>query len=370
MHHLKWTIAISLLLTACSTPSKQADETPKEESVEASNPPEAQTSKTTPEPALEVIAESKNQWTGVAASGARVYVNYPRWSDNVPISVGYLDGENVAPFPDASWQTWQPGQDFSQKFVAVQSVVPGPEGSVWVLDTGNPGFQGVIEGAARLFRFDANGNKLDEIPFGDSAKPNSYTNDIRFDLENQRAYVTDSGAGGLFVIDLETKEIHRALDAHPSVMAEDTTITIDGKPWLRGGNPPQVHTDGIALHDGWLYYQALTGRTLYRIPTELLETTVEEATRTEAIETLAEVGPSDGLIAGPDGSIYLSSLESNAVRVYRPDGTIDTIAQDARIAWPDSFSWTSEGDLLVTASRIHQGGNPQGPYSILKIDLK
>ncbi|MEC9396027.1 MAG: L-dopachrome tautomerase-related protein [Myxococcota bacterium] len=363
MNHIKWTLALSLLLTACSTPSKQTDEAPKEASVNATEDDTSQT----PAMKVKVIAESKNQWTGVAAVGARVYVNFPRWSDNVPISVGYLDGEEVLPFPDASWQTWQPGEDFSQKFVAVQSVVPGPAGNVWVLDTGNPGFQGVIEGAARLFLFDAEGNKLDEIPFGDSTKPNSYTNDIRFDLEKKRAYVTDSGAGGLFVIDLETKAIHRALDGHPSVMAEDITITIDGTPWLRGDKSPRIHADGIALHDGWLYYQALTGRTLYRIPTEALEASKDEAARTSAIETLAEVGPSDGLIAGPDGSIYLSSLESNAVRAYRPDGTIDVIAQDASIAWPDSFTWTAEGNLLVTASRIHQGSNPKGPYSIIEI---
>lgn len=51
---------------------------------------------------LSVVGTSKRQWTGVAvAADRRVFVNYPRWSDNVPISVAQLlkDSSTLA-FPD------------------------------------------------------------------------------------------------------------------------------------------------------------------------------------------------------------------------------------------------------------------------------
>jgi sugar lactone lactonase YvrE len=321
------------------------------------------------EPEIEQVATSPHQWTGIGVtSSGRIYVNFPRWSDDVPISVGYLGGDGgVLPFPDAAWNSWEPGEaDFTNRFVAVQSVVAVGD-DVWVLDTGRPRFGTILPGAPRLFRFDGDGRKLTEYPVFGAVKPTSYLNDVRFSTDLSRAYITDSGAGGLVVIDLETGAAHRALDGHPSTMATGTRVVIDGTPWGSDEDPPQVHADGIALFGEHLYFQALTARTLYRVPLQLLERDVSAETRATGVEAVAEVGPSDGLIAGPDGSIYLSSLEHNAVRVLRPDGSIEVVAQDPLIAWPDSFSFGPDGSLYVTTSRIHQGPVPPGPYGVLRI---
>jgi sugar lactone lactonase YvrE len=324
----------------------------------------------TPEEGLRQVASSPMQWTGVAVTSAgNIYLNFPRWSDTLPMSVGLLhDDGTVHPFPDVRWNSWRPGTpELANRFVAVQSVVAVGD-RLWVVDTGNPQFSGVIRGAARLFEFDDAGTLRRVIPV-EAATPTSYLNDLRLRPDGRRAYITDSGAGGLVVVDLETNASHRALDGHPSTLAEDTTLVIDGEPWLRGGDAPKVHADGIALHGDHLYYQALTGRTLYRVPLSVLEADVGPEARARAVEAVAEVGPSDGLIAGPDGSIYLSSLEENAVRVLRPGGAIEVIAQDLRIAWPDSFAFAPDGALYVTTSRIHQGSNPSSPYGLLRLDL-
>ena len=321
---------------------------------------------------IELVATSPHQWTGIGVTAnGRIYVNFPRWSDEVPISVGTLrDNGSVLPFPDAGWNSWEPGEeDFTNRFVAVQSVVAGGD-DIWVVDTGRPRFGTILPGAPRLFRFDGDGRKLAEYPADGAVKPNSYLNDVRFAPDGSRAYITDSGAGGLVIIDLETGAAHRALDGHPSTMATETRVVIDGTSWGSDDNPPQVHADGIALHGKYLYYQALTARTLYRVPLSVLEKDVSAETRAAAVEAVAEVGPSDGLIAGPDGSIYLSSLEQNAVRVLRPDGVIEVVAQDPLIAWPDSFSFGPDGALYVTTSRIHQGPVPPAPYGVLRIPAR
>lgn len=332
---------------------------------------EARPQQPTDRSALELVGTSPFQWTGIGVTAdGRIYVCFPRWSDDVPVSVGVLrDDGGVLPFPDATWNSWQPGEEeFAERFVAVQSVVAvGDE--IWVLDTGRPSFGQILPGAPRLLKFDSDGRVLAEYPADGAVKPNSYLNDVRFAQDGSRAYMTDSGAGGLVVFDLETGAAHRVLDGHPSTLAEDIRVVIDGVPWGSAENPPQVHSDGIALHGDHLYYQALTGRTLYRIPLSVLERDVSDETRAAAVETVAEVGPSDGLIAGPDGSIYLSSLEHNAVRVLRPDETIETVVEDPLIAWPDSFSFGPGGWLYLTTSRIHQGPEPPAPYGVLRVRI-
>ena len=141
------------------------------------------------------------------------------------------------------------------------------------------------------------------------------------------AYLTDSGLGAILVTDLGSGKSRRLLDHHPSVKAEKIDVVINGSPWRRpGGGVPSVHADGIALSPDRspLSFQALTGRTLYRIPTAYLRDaalTPEELGR--KVEKVGITGPADGLEFVPDGTLYLTSLEDNAVKRFWPTGPPD-----------------------------------------------
>jgi hypothetical protein len=52
---------------------------------------------------LEEVAQSPRQWTGIAVMpDGRVFVNFPLWSDDVPVSVAKLLGDgSVRPFPNS-----------------------------------------------------------------------------------------------------------------------------------------------------------------------------------------------------------------------------------------------------------------------------
>ena len=114
----------------------------------------------------------------------------------------------------------------------------------------------------------------------------------------------------------------------------DVVLNIEGRDWLRGdGSSPKVHSDGIALSPdrAYLYYQALTGRTMYRVPTEAL-TDPELATADLAgrVETVGRTGAADGLIFGRDGMLYISALKENAIRRLDPmTGRTEIVAADA-----------------------------------------
>jgi hypothetical protein len=79
--------------------------------------------------------------TGVSVSaGGRVFVNYPKWGDEISFTVAELrDGKPVA-YPDQAWNS-PDGDDDAKAFVSVQSVVVDPADRLWVLDTGSPLFQ-------------------------------------------------------------------------------------------------------------------------------------------------------------------------------------------------------------------------------------
>jgi len=137
-----------------------------------------------------------------------------------------IKDRSVKLFPHGQWNPWDNGLDTAAKqFVCVQSV------------------------------------------FGDDQN-------IRVDITLNTTYMRDSGAGGIVMVDLNTRKSHRGLDNRSSVMPEQNiTSSVNGKPVLGpDGKTPAFKSDGIALsHDGsYLYYQALAGATNYRIKTTLL----------------------------------------------------------------------------------------------------
>jgi sugar lactone lactonase YvrE len=319
-------------------------------------------------PDLEEVAQSSRQWTGIAVMpDDRFFVNYPRWSNDVPVSVAELlpDG-STRPFPNLEWNgdTQEPGS----RFVCVQSVVADREGFLWVLDSGNPRFAGVIPGAPKLLKFDVrDGRLLTIIPYAEPViVSGSYLNDVRIDTVNQIAYLSESGAGALIVTDLRNGSSRRLLDNHPSVKAEDIDVIIDGVPWRHpGGAKPRVHADGIALSpdNSTIYFQALTGRTLYRIDTTSLRDpslTPEELGK--KVQKVGITGVADGIEFTNDGSLYLTSLEDHAIKRLMPDGTTEVVVRDNRLQWPDSLAGGPDGSLYVTTSRINLGSGPYGVF--------
>ena len=150
------------------------------------------------------------------------------------------------------------------------------------------------------------------------------------------------------------------LHGHPSTQPEkDVVVHTDGKPLRRpDGRGAEFAADGIALsRDGrHLYWQALTGRTLYRIATDALhDASLDDATLAERVERVGENGVSDGLWIDEGGRMYVSALEENAVKArdLGADGDrVVTLVQDERLRWPDTFSEGPDGTIYVTASHI------------------
>ena len=88
--------------------------------------------------------------TGVSVSRTgRVFVNFPKWGDEVPFTVAEIRDGEVVPYPDVDWNT--PSHDADpEALVSVQSIVVDPADRLWILDTGSPLFQPTNPGGPTL----------------------------------------------------------------------------------------------------------------------------------------------------------------------------------------------------------------------------
>jgi sugar lactone lactonase YvrE len=313
---------------------------------------------------LTQIAQFDHQVTGVAVTeDGRRFVNFPRWTDDAPISVAELlsDG-SLRAYPDEKWNSWRNARanemPVGDHFVCVQSIVPDGQGNLWVLDPGAPGNEKILEGAPKIVKIDLATNRVTKvIPVpGDVALQGTYLNDIRFSPDGKTGYITDSGTrGAIIVVDLESGKGFRALDGHPSTQVDKTVkVIVDGKPLVRpDGRQPAFSADGIAIsNDGkTLYWQALTGKTLYSIDTAKLRDGVAEAERAAAVKTVATTHVADGLWMSKAGTLYITSPTDNAVKRLVGSG-VETVLSDRRLRWPDTFSEGPDGTMYVTASHI------------------
>ncbi len=135
----------------------------------------------------------------------RIFVNFARWGDDIPFTVGEVVNGKAVPYPNAEINNW-PGRALPNPnafghtsdqeaadqahFVSVQSVVVDPAERLWVLDTGAPLLMNTVPGGPKLVAIDLATNKVVKTILLPPATcgTNCYLNDVRFDLR-----VGDSG---------------------------------------------------------------------------------------------------------------------------------------------------------------------------------
>ena len=332
---------------------------------------------------LQEVARFPNQQVtgvGISEKWGRIFVNFPYWSDDHFLSVAEIVNGQSRAYPDEEWN--KPGPPASH-FICVQSVVVDDQDNLWVLDPAAPKMQEIVKGGPKLVKIDLATNKVVQtISFGgDVAPAKSYLNDVRIDTRNQKAFITESAKGAIIVVDLPSGKARRLLGDSKSTKPESGfKLTVDGKELLdqQTKRPPQIASDGIALDvkNGYLYYHALTGHTLYRIKTSYLtDENLSEKDLESKIENVGQTPASDGMLEAADGSVYLTDLEHNAVVRWDPvSKDIEAVITDKRLLWPDTLSWGVNGDLYVTASQIENTPRFNGgkstrtePYKLWKI---
>jgi sugar lactone lactonase YvrE len=331
--------------------------------------------------------------TGVSVSHTgRIFVNFPKWGDDVEFTVVEIIDGAAVPYPSIEANS-PGGDDDEDAFVSVQSIVVDPRDRLWVLDTGSPLFQETTPGGPKLVRVDlATDTIAQTILFPDTvALPTTYLNDVRFDLRKNVAYITDSadsGPNGIIVVDLNSGDSWRRLHDHPSTIAQTPpkfVAMVEGRQLLErepGGatNPVTMGADGIAISaDGSrLWYCPLASRRWFSVSTEaLLDRSLDDDAVAATVRDEGDKGGgADGLETDDLGRVYATNWEHNAITRRMPDGRMETVAHDPRLLWPDTMSIATDRFLYVTANQLHRQSKYQEgvdqrqyPYSLFRIPI-
>jgi sugar lactone lactonase YvrE len=321
---------------------------------------------------LEIVATFTGPMpTGVTvANNGRIFVNFPRWGDDVEYTVAEVKDGTTVPYPNAEINHYAAGDNPAEKLISVQSVVVDPTGNrLWILDTGSIAFGPVAPNGGKLIAVDLTTNQIvKKIIFpGDVALTKTYLNDVRFDLHRGKegmAFITDSGANAIIIVDLASQKAWRRLTDSPSTEPDlDIAPVVEGKllEMRLPGKPPSkllVGADGIAISpDGkTLYYCPLISRHLYSVSIDALaDPKKKDADVAHTVEHLGDKGGAgDGLESDAQGRVYLSNYEHNAILRRNIDGSIETLVHDPRVLWPDTLSLASDGYLYFTANQIER----------------
>jgi sugar lactone lactonase YvrE len=270
--------------------------------------------------------------------------------------VELLPDGSVLAYPDDQWQQEREDEPYFRTPLALRVDALG---RLWVLDHGD-----YASDAPSLTAFDLATRTMvhhHELT-DDEVESGGMLNDLVVDAQRGFVYIADTSAfefdPAIIVYDIAQQRARRVLEDHVSVSTEDHHVVVQGRFMKAFGLPLQLDVDTIALSpDGeWLYYGPLTGGTLWRVPTAALrDEALDDAALGAKVEAFAKKPTTDGGVCGPDGTIYLTAVEHDAIAVVRADRRLASLVQEPELlAWPDGLAVSSDGQwLYVSCSELH-----------------
>ncbi len=332
--------------------------------------PDLTTEPVLPASALEAVLAYPEPVGNVAVSGdGRLF--FTVHPDARPLGnrlLEYVDGASE-PYPDVSSQL--------ELFDTVLGVVIDRENRLWTLDHGNHGLR-----TPRIIAFDLEtGRVLRNQALPPAIAPKgSCLQDLAVSADGRTIVIADSSLWrkrpALVVYDVETGDARRVLENHASVVAGNYRVRtrnrdmtfLGGIVSLKGG------VAGVTFGGDWLYFSALTGPGLYRVPlADLRDRNLSASALAAKVERIADKPLSDGISIDLEGNVFLTDVEHGAISVVGNDRTLRTMLRSDALRWPDGLSFGPDGWLYVADSalpdvvlRARDDVAARGPYRIFR----
>lgn len=244
---------------------------------------------------------------------------------------------------------------------SVMGVQSGANGVVWLLDSGRKGAQ-----VPKVVGWNFHTNKLHQVIYlpPPATTETSYLVDLAVHPDGTHLVIADPAFGAdaaLIVVDLKTNVGRRVLQGHSTVLAESIPFTVSGRKLgvrMPDGSfvEPLTAVNPIALDrkGKYLYYGAMKGRSLYRIPAaKLWQPDATEGDLAGAIERYSDKPICDSIAMDAKDNIYAADLARSAIVVITPKKRQpETYVSDPKLCWPDGLTFGGDGKLYFYCSQV------------------
>jgi sugar lactone lactonase YvrE len=339
-----------LLLASCT------GGTGTEKSTSVATPPPVPTSESAKQ--LISVATSDTIWNGVAvADNDRVFVLFPHNEGNPGTRIGELKNGKVTPYPNRAWNAWQKeGDPAKTAFVRANSLRFGPDGLLWVVDTGTPKSDAPpITNGPKLLAIDIVKNQVVKtIALDKVLKRKSFVDDLRFHGDN--IYLTDAGAPAIIVLSQKTGAGRRVLDGDSST-TQRRPLVGEGKKMVKpDGSDAKLHADQMEVSpDGRYYYYQTAAGPLYRLETKYLDDPAISAGDLAKQVTYFYNSPTcGGTTMDAAGNIYMCDANEKRVLKLTPAGQASTLVQSPQLIWVDNMTIDHAGNLWMPVPQMNR----------------
>ncbi|RZK31200.1 MAG: hypothetical protein EOO63_04775 [Hymenobacter sp.] len=342
-----------------------------EKSFETAAPPTVLTSASAKR--LVAVAASDTIWNGVAVSDDdRVFVLFPH-NEGVPgTRIGELKAGKVTPWPTRAWNAWKKeGDPIEAAFVRPNSLRIGPDGLLWIVDTGTPKSDAPpIDHGARLLAFDMAKNQLVKtIALDKVVKRKSFVDDLRF--HGDQIYVTDAGAPAIIVLNQKTGQGRRVLEGDSST-TQRRPMVAEGKKMLKpDGSEAKLHADQMEVSpDGKYYYYQSAAGPMYRVETKYLDDPSLSAGDLARQVTYFFNSPTcGGTTMDAAGNIYLCDANEKRVLKLTPDAQSSALVQSPDLIWVDNMTIDHAGNLWMPVPQMNRTAGFQKGVETVKFPV-
>jgi sugar lactone lactonase YvrE len=339
-----------LLLASCT------GGTGTEKSTNVATPPPVPTSESAKQ--LISVATSDTIWNGVAvADNDRVFVLFPHNEGNPGTRIGELKNGKVTPYPNRAWNAWQKeGDPAKTAFVRANSLRFGPDGLLWVVDTGTPKSDAPpITNGPKLLAIDIVKNQVVKtIALDKVLKRKSFVDDLRFHGDN--IYLTDAGAPAIIVLSQKTGTGRRVLDGDSST-TQRRPLVGEGKKMVKpDGSDAKLHADQMEVSpDGQYYYYQTAAGPLYRLETKYLDDpTISASDLAKQVTYFYNSPTCGGTTMDAAGNIYMCDANEKRVLKLTPAGQASTLVQSPQLIWVDNMTIDHAGNLWMPVPQMNR----------------
>ncbi|MDO6472773.1 L-dopachrome tautomerase-related protein [Maribacter sp. 1_MG-2023] len=264
------------------------------------------------------------------------------------------DGKNVS-YPNDEYAT-----GVNSILKAVIGIRADSKDNLWLLDMG----------AKQFVVWDTKNEKLVKtIAIPEAViKPASFLQDFIIDEKHNRVIIADMTQGDLksapepafIVINTENGEAKRMAQNHPSMMPE-----------MEGGFA--LNPIAIDPKFNWVYFGALHGETMYRVPASSFNSD-EELVNT--IERFGVKSFSDGMAVDKNGNVYVTNVVDGEIGLSTKEAYTTLAKIPEGQSWPDGLYVANDGfiygtvDQLNRTAALNNGEDVStGPYLVVKTKL-